>query len=330
MSRKAWIWAKQIAIVALSMACLIFARFGLSGREAPPFAQQTARLGLEFRDYYLPIGYRSRPEKKQSRSVLPVESPGGTWHVSFFDNVQPNKKTLVITTSPAGARISIYDCFFWRYAGLNPVTFSPPPVEYNIKAVLAGHRSVVRRAGSDSDDLFVTIHIELQRSEEQYATAANAATSPRAAGINYTYDEKAQELSITDNEQNSIASFHRVCEPPIVRGRSIAFLRRWDLEATVVTVPVFGYVEDAHIKLTAVDASNVESGDLALFPLGRFGLVKDGDDAAAFDLVESRELWRQVVPGEWIPNRIDDFLILRFSDMARVFDVFSGTEVWRE
>jgi len=164
---------------------------------------------------------------------------------------------------------------------------------------------------------------------EVFETASNEIRVPKARenGI-FSYNADEDALEVSDILGNPISAFSKVASPPLIWGRSAAFTRRWQVGTDHFTVPTFGLIIGSNIKLTYVN--EIFKSDAMLFPLGRFGLVKDGQAAIMLDLYESRVLWRQAIQGDWKPWRTGDLLVLSSQNETRLFDVFSGMQVWQQ
>ena len=310
------------AVSAFGILLFVSRRAPVCGTDNDPRIR-TEITEMEFAQYLFPVGrenthYAENPRSPRYIAGCPLEEAATT--------------LLFITTSPAGARIGVNVASKWWYLGLSPVEFSAPCADLVISADLAGHlpASCPMTAGDLGERR--DVRISLKRDEQVLKAAARARTGAgegceETALCNYSYDSQSKILSISDRSDQPVRWLGRVASQPKANGKSLAFTYCFELQGEVFDIPAFAYLFDWSIKMTYIgDRENPKCG-VALYPFGRFGVVKDGCRASVFDLVDSRLLWSVEVAGDWTPYRDDDLLVLQLTEDLLLFDVFSGTRL---
>lgn len=298
------IWLKQTAIIAAVGGVYVLAYFGLPASEPEP--TQKLGAGIELVEYLFPLG-----------------TPAGT--DSGGNELEQN--LIVIHTTPPGARISIRTPDKRYYVGLSPVQTSILPGALSIDVALAGHRTTELYVDASDRGYWHSIDIRLEKDPDRidHALRTTSSTAAPPPGYDISYVDEAEELVITS--RNVSKSIQRVVSPPILSGSSFAFTSRWNSASGSIRFSAFGLLTDNELILTAADGVADTS---LMWPLGRFGLARTGNNVAVYDLALSKLTWQLSVPGDFSASRFHDMLILRSGDDVRVYDAFSGQPVWLE
>ena len=319
--------------MGITVAGIVFIRQGPIRKDAAAIEEDIPPAHVELSVFTSPAGVPLFTDASDLYKQGLESSPAGIWY-ALMDKI-PTDFDLLIATSPLGARIRVWhESSFW-YVGLSPVFIEIPPGDLIVYAELAGHDSARHLVSFVDWEPQHRIDIPLKRSVEKIQVAldtpsGNNGISAAPGDSLYTYHTSKNQLSVSDASGNHIALYTKVTSPPTVFENSVAFARRWELGDNQIILSTFGYLTGADITLTHVSRMLPIAGDPILYPMGRFGLLADGDAVALFDLYESRLLWQQAIHGDWVPRRSGDILILASSSGVRLYDVFSGMDVLQQ